>query len=451
MKNIISVGGDGGGDRRLVIVSNRVALPDEQGSLPPGGMAIALNAALKRQGGLWMGWSGKVNAEKNQMLTVQEAANGITYALADLSQKDLDEYYYGFANRVLWPVFHSRVDLAEYNDARKSGYYRVNRLFAESLMPLRREDDVIWVQDYHLIPLGKELRERGCRNRIGFFLHIPWPPADILATVPVCESLLEALSFYDLVGFQTDDDLNNFAECLRRQGVGRLMKDRSCLIQGREFRCGVFPIGIDTAEFESLAEQATRDGDLQEVYKRTAGYDLAIGVDRLDYSKGIDQRIVAFRHFLDRNSHRIRKTLLLQITPKSRGKFRPIWRCKSNRSHGPLELAGLYRMARVGLVTPLRDGMNLVAKEYVAAQDPRNPGVLVLSQFAGAAGELEGAVRVNPYDREAVAASTETAFRMSLQERKERWNAMKISLIGHDVYRWCDGFLAKLAAADLPV
>ncbi|RWO03340.1 MAG: trehalose-6-phosphate synthase [Mesorhizobium sp.] len=474
MKNIVSVGGDGG-DRRLVIVSNRVALPDEHGSLPPGGMAIALNAALKQRGGLWMGWSGKVKAEKKQVSPTMQEANGITYALADLSEKDLDEYYYGFANRVLWPVFHCRVDLAEYTDARKSGYYRVNRLFAESLMPLHREDDTIWVQDYHLIPLGKELRERGCRNRIGFFLHIPWPPADILATVPLCEELLEALSFYDLVGFQTDDDLNNFAECLSRRNLGRLMKDGSCLVKGRQFRCGVFPIGIDTAKFESLAKLATRDGDLQEVYKKIAGCDVAIGVDRLDYSKGIDQRIVAFRHFLDRNSHRVRKTLLLQITPKSRGEIPAYLALQkhiaelvgsvngelgtidwvpvhyTNRSHGPLELAGLYRMARVGLVTPLRDGMNLVAKEYVAAQDPSNPGVLVLSQFAGAAGQLEGAMLVNPYDPEAVAASTEKAFRMSPEERKDRWSAMKNSLKGHDVYRWCGGFLAKLEAADLPV
>ncbi|WP_085033503.1 alpha,alpha-trehalose-phosphate synthase (UDP-forming) [Ensifer aridi] len=459
---------------RLIVVSNRVPLPDKDGSPPPGGMAIALNAALKRQDGLWIGWSGEVKPEEKEdeppRLSVREAG-GITYALTDLAQKDLDEYYNGFANRVLWPIFHCRVDLAEYARHEMSGYYRVNRLFADLLMPLLQEDDVIWVHDYHLIPLAEELRKRGCRNRIGFFLHIPWPPADILFTVPIYDTLLRGLSSYDLVGFHTDYDLSNFAECLRREGCGDLLEGGYCRAYGRVFRCGVFPISIDTAEFETLAEQSAGDKALRMTYRRIEGYDVAIGVDRLDYSKGIDQRVEAFRRFLHANAHRVGKTLLLQITPKSRTEVPEYMAMQKDiaeltgRVNGELgtidwmpvhyinqslerrELAGLYRMARVGLVTPLRDGMNLVAKEYVAAQHPQDPGVLILSRFAGAARELDGAILVNPYDPEAVANAIERALVMPLDARVERWNAMMTRLREHDVYRWCDEFLSGLRQA----
>ncbi|ASY73757.1 Alpha,alpha-trehalose-phosphate synthase [UDP-forming] (plasmid) [Sinorhizobium fredii CCBAU 83666] len=302
---------------RLIVVSNRVSLPDEHGSPPPGGLAVALNAALRRKAGLWMGWSGKVKAEEEPPTLTEKKVGGITYALTDLSQKDLEDYYYGFANQVLWPILHNRADLAEYSEARESAYYRVNGLFVDQLEHVLRADDVIWVQDYHLIPLAEKLQQRGHKNKIGFFLHTPWPPADILFTLPDYNTLLRGLSCYDLVGFHTQNDRNNFAECLRRQKLGDLNGD-NCRAFGKEFRCGVFPISIDTAGFASLAE---RDEDLQESFGRLAGFDVAIGVDRLDYSKGIDKRIVAFNRFLRSNKHRRRKTLLLQITPKSRDKI----------------------------------------------------------------------------------------------------------------------------------
>lgn len=450
---------------RLVVVSNRVSLPDEHGSPPPGGMAIALSAALRERKGLWMGWSGKVKAGEEPSAPISSReAGGVSYALTDLSQTDLDDYYYGFANRVLWPVFHCRVDLAEYSEARRSGYQRVNRLFAKLLEPLISDDDIIWVHDYHLIPLAHELRELGCGNKIGFFLHTPWPPADILFTIPHYDNLLRGLSSYDLVGFHTDDDLSNFAECLRRQGNPDLTKNGVCQAYGRVFRCGVFPISIDTAEFERLAEQAAR----KEALQVPSGYKVAIGVDRLDYSKGIGKRIVAFDRFLRSNGHRIGKTQLLQITPKSRTEIPAYLAMQKevaelvgrvdgelgtidwipvhyiNRSIGRSELAGLYRMARVGLITPLRDGMNLVAKEYVAAQDPQNPGVLVLSRFAGAARELKGAILVNPYDPEAMANAIEEALDMQLDKRIAYWRLMIEWLREHNVYHWCDDFLLSL-------
>ncbi|WP_051440968.1 trehalose 6-phosphate synthase (plasmid) [Ensifer sp. WSM1721] len=450
---------------RLVVVSNRVTLP---GSKSAGGMAVALNAALRRKNGLWMGWSGKVKAEEEPSALTEKKVGGITYALTDLSQKDLEDYYYGFANQVLWPIFHNRADLAEYSEARKTAYYRVNEMFADQLEQVLRKDDVIWVHDYHLIPLAEKLQQRGCKNRIGFFLHTPWPPADILFTLPHYHTLLRGLSCYDLVGFHTENDRNNFAECLRRQEMGDLNGDE-CRVYGKEFRCDVFPISIDTAEFASLAERdAERDDDLQESFDRLAGFDVAIGVDRLDYSKGIDQRIVAFNRFLRSNKHRRRKTVLLQITPKSRDEI-PAYQAMQkdvaelvgrvdgelgtvgwvpvhyiNQSLGQTELARLYRRARVGLVTPFRDGMNLVAKEYVAAQDPRDPGVLVLSRFAGAASELGEAILVNPYDGEDMASAIEMSLDMPRDERIRRWTPMMERLREYDVYRWCGDFLSSL-------
>ncbi|WP_050996934.1 alpha,alpha-trehalose-phosphate synthase (UDP-forming) [Sinorhizobium fredii] len=449
---------------RLIVVSNRVSLPDEHGSPPPGGLAVALNAALRRKGGLWMGWSSKVKAEEEPSALTEKEFGGITYALTDLSQKDLEGYYYGFANQVLWPIFHNRADLAEYSEARASAYYRVNGLFADRLEQVLRKDDVIWVHDYQLIPLAEKLQQRGHKNRIGFFLHTPWPPADILFTLPNYDTLLRGLLCYDLVGFHTENDRNNFAECLRRQRLGDVNGD-DFRPYGKEFRCGVFPISIDTAGFASLAEG---DDDPQDSYCRLAGFDIAIGVDRLDYSKGIENRIVAFSRFLQSNKHRRQKTLLLQITPKSREKI-PAYQAMQkdvaelvgrvdgelgtvgwvpvhyiNQSLGQPELARLYRRARVGLVTPLRDGMNLVAKEYVAAQDHRNPGVLVLSRFAGAASELDEAILVNPYDGEDMARAIETALDMPRDERIRRWTPMMERLREHDVYRWCDDFLSNL-------
>ncbi|WP_027168950.1 trehalose-6-phosphate synthase [Mesorhizobium sp. WSM3224] len=453
---------------RLIVVSNRVPLPDEHGSAPAGGVAIALKAALKQKKGFWMGWSGKVKSEAAPAALIPREIDGISYQLVDLSQKDLDEYYHGFANRVLWPIFHGRPDLAEYTEARRSGYYHVNQMFAGLLKSLLREDDVIWVNDYHLIPLAEELRQAGVRNRIGFFLHIPWPPADILSTVPMYATLLCGLSAYDLVGFHTDYDLSNFNECLEREQQGETVEQRSRAVDENKSRCAVFPISIDTANFESLAEQAARGERLQKAYPRIAGYDIAIGVDRLDYSKGIEKRIGAFGAFLRRYCQRVDKTLLLQITPKSRGvipaylaiqkeiaelvgrvngEFGTIDWVPVHYIHKPVrhsELAGLYRKARIGLVTPLRDGMNLVAKEYVAAQDPLDPGVLILSRFCGAAREMKSAMQVNPYDTEEMARTIEEALIMRLEDRIERWNAMMTTLRTHDVHHWCDEFLRSL-------
>ncbi|MDE1159911.1 MAG: alpha,alpha-trehalose-phosphate synthase (UDP-forming) [Neorhizobium sp.] len=455
---------------RLVVVSNRVSVPQKAGDAPAGGLAVALQAALEERGGIWMGWSGNSSGEREpERLEIREHGN-ITYALTDLTDTDVDEYYHGFANRVLWPICHYRLDLAEYGRKEMAGYFRVNRFFAHKLAPLLKDDDVIWVHDYHLIPLAAELRQMGVKNKIGFFLHIPWPPADVLFAMPVHEQIMRGLSQYDLVGFQTDFDLDNFGGGLVREGIGERLDGGKFSTYGREFKGGAYSISIETKTFAEFAVKASRNAMVRKAKQSIEGRDLIIGVDRLDYSKGITQRLDAFERFITTNPGHQNKVTYLQITPKSRSEvpeYEQMQRTVAeqagrvngalgtvdwvpiryiNRSVARPLLAGLYRLAKIGLVTPLRDGMNLVAKEYVAAQDPEDPGVLVLSRFAGAAREMKGALLVNPYDIEGTAHAIARGLNMPLEERKQRWQMMMDRLLEYDINRWCDDFLTDLTA-----
>jgi trehalose 6-phosphate synthase len=455
---------------RLVVISNRVPVPDKGGIAPAGGLAVALQAALQERGGIWMGWSGKSSGEREPEPLSQKTQGNITYALTDLTDTDVEEYYHGFANRVLWPICHYRLDLAEYGRKEMAGYFRVNRFFAHRVAPLIEPDDIIWVHDYHLIPLAAELRQMGLKNRIGFFLHIPWPPADVFFAMPVHEEIMRGLSHYDLVGFQTDHDLENFAGCLKREGMGGDIGNGLYSAQGRTFKGGFYSIGIETAAFADFAKRSANQSMVRKARLSIEGRDLIIGVDRLDYSKGITQRIDAFERFITANPAHQNRVTYLQITPKSRSEvpeYEAMQRMVAeqagrvngaigtvdwvpiryiNRSVGRHILAGLYRLAKVGLVTPLRDGMNLVAKEYIAAQDPEDPGVLVLSRFAGAARELYGALLVNPYDVESTANAVARALNMPQEERVERWRGMMNHLLEYDVSRWCTDFLKDLTS-----
>src|SRR5690606_4974109 len=453
---------------RLVIVSNRVALPGESRA---GGLAVALQAALEDQGGLWFGWSGKIDPQRSGRLQKQRAGD-IDYATIDLSRRDHADYYNGFANRSLWPLLHFRMDLVDYSRETYAAYRRVNALFAQKLAPMLRDDDVIWVHDYHLIPLASILRELDVRAKLGFFLHVPMPSSDLLAALPQDERLFEGPSSYDLVGFQTERDLERFQDYVRLYGRGRVVSPGVLeTAGGRRLRAGAFPISIDTAHIVEQARQAASKPSVRNLRESLSGRALAIGVDRLDYSKGMPERFRAFERFLKRHPQQHGKLTFLQIAPVSRGDVaeyrnlrreleqlaghingehaRPDWTpmryVNSNYAHPTL--TGFYRMARVGLVTPLRDGMNLVAKEYVASQDPDDPGVLVLSTFAGAARELDSALLVNPYDLDGVADAIARAARMRLDERRERWQAMMERLRSHDITRWRKDYLAALAAA----
>lgn len=453
---------------RIVVVSNRVAIPDRAGGAA-GGLAVAVNAALKDKGGIWFGWSGRIAPEPSDTPEVSRH-RGITYAVVDLKAEDYQEYYNGFANRVLWPVLHYRVDLSEFYRSDLSGYMRVNRMFADHLQKIIRPDDIVWIHDYHMMPLARHLRERGHRNRIGFFLHIPMPPADLIQALPQHGETVGALAYYDLVGFQTAGDRENFARYLETRG-GQITPDGTgCDIGGRRVTLGTFPVGIETGAFARRARHANRTGFVKAFHESLSGRKLIIGVDRLDYSKGIPNRLDAYDHFLKTRPEWHDRVTFVQITPKSRtdvpeyqemdryvshkaGQINGAYSDVSwtplryvNRTYSRSALAGFYRRADVALVTPLRDGMNLVAKEFVAAQDPADPGVLVLSQFAGAASEMgTGAVIVNPHDIEGLAVALRRALEMPLAERRARHARMMRILEAHDIERWAEDFLAALA------
>jgi len=452
---------------RLIVVSNRVAVPSRDGGNQAGGLAVAVRSLLKRHGGLWFGWSGTV-ASDGDATTKSIRQGGMSYVVTDLVEADYQEYYNGFANRVLWPILHYRVDLAEFSRRDLSGYRRVNAHFAVQLHDMLQPDDVIWVHDYHLIPLAKMLRDRGHRNRIGYFLHVPFPPPELLTALPNHEWLIPQLSAYDVVGFQTENDAGNFARYLENEC--RLQKRGEFVYQAAErtVRIGVFPIGIETAEFSRVARRSERTSLVRNVTESLAGRAMMIGVDRLDYSKGLAQRMDAFERFLAVYPDWRGKVTYLQITPKSRSEIQEYAEMERtiseaagringaygeaawtpiryvNRAYSRSALAGLYRSARVGLVTPLRDGMNLVAKEYIAAQDPDDPGVLILSRFAGAAAECTAALLVNPYDPESVSTSIAHALSMPLEERCTRHEELFRVISENDLQSWGEHFLAAL-------
>jgi trehalose 6-phosphate synthase len=452
---------------RLVVISNRVAVPSGDGSSRAGGLEVVVRATLKRHSGLWFGWSGRVSSSRKATTETIEHDNH-SYVVTDLIEEDYQEYYNGFANRVLWPILHYRLDLAEFSRRDLSGYLRVNEHFAAELHKVLQPDDMIWVHDYHLIPLAKALRERGHRNKIGFFLHIPLPPPDILTALPNHERLVPALCHYDLVGFQTDNDAANFARYLSHECRLPSRDERTFIAGDRTVRIETFPVGIETGEFSRLARRAVRSPFVQAVLESLAGRAMIIGVDRLDYSKGIAMRMEAFERFLAAYPDWRGKVTYLQITPKSRSAIQEYSQMEQqisttagringtygeaawtpiryvNKAHSRTALAGLYRSSRAALVTPLRDGMNLVAKEFVASQDAADPGVLILSRFAGAAVELHAAVLVNPYDTEAVAAAVARALSMPVEERRARHEALYHALTQNDIKFWADRFLAAL-------
>jgi len=349
-----------------------------------------------------------------------------------------------------------------------TGYMAVNDRFAAAVAKIAQPDDTIWVHDYHFLPLAKALRERGVENKIGFFLHIPFPPPDLLTALPKHERTILSLCHYDLVGFQTENDADNLADYLTNES--RMpSRDRRTFIAGqRTMRIGVFPVGVEMSEFERLARRASKLAAVGEVVRSLADRSMIIGVDRLDYSKGIGMRMRAFEQFLTSYPRWRGAVTYLQITPRSRSDIREyadmerridetVGRVNGhygeaawtpiryvNRSHSRTALAGLYRSSRAALVTPLRDGMNLVAKEYVAAQDPGDPGVLILSRFAGAAVECQSALLVNPYDQEAVAAAIDQALSMPLDERRARHGSMVKVLSENDIKHWGTRFIAAL-------
>jgi trehalose 6-phosphate synthase len=432
---------------RLVVVSNRVTPISGSKAATAGGLAVGILSALRETGGIWFGWSGEQSDAAAPMPKVSRAGN-ITYITIDLAPRAFESYYGGFANRTLWPLFHYRLDLSSFDRDWYVAYRQVNQL----------------------IPMGEELRRLGVRCRIGFFLHIPFPSTEVYVALPWHDQLVQAMCAYDLLGFQTSNDLRNFHDYLYREGIGYALADGLIHAFGATMRAQEFPIGIDTDDFAAMATSAEAVRATQRLSRSLIGRRLIIGVDRLDYTKGITERLRSFEALLQNYPRQRGQVTFVQISAPSREdvpeylELRRQVEATSGRINGlfsefdwmPLRylnrgftrrtLAGFFRLSRIGLVTPLRDGMNLVAKEYVAAQSDEDPGVLVLSRFAGAADDMDGAVIVNPYDIEAVAEAMHFGLTMPLDERQDRWRRLFAQVQQHDIAQWRRNFVKVLAA-----
>ena len=454
---------------RVVIVSNRVPIPKARGA-SAGGLAVALRDLLT-PGTMWFGWSGRLASEPAIEPAIVEA-RGVTYATIDLTSDDYKGYYVGFANGALWPLLHFRLGLMHFRREDYEGYLSVNRSFAVSLGTVLQPDDTVWTHDYHLIPFGRMLREQGFHGPLGFFLHIPFAPPSMMEALPVARELIADLCAFDLVGFQTEEHARDFRDCAARL-LGATVQGEWVRFNGRSMRAFADPIGIDAEAFRQDAERAASDKMVLRVAGSLSGRALAIGVDRMDYSKGLPQRFEAFARLLEKHPEHHRKVHLLQICPRSREEVDEYRRLRAEldrltgRVNGrfsefdwtPLRystrpaprttLAGLYRIGTIGVVTPLRDGMNLVAKEFVAAQPEDDPGVLILSKFAGAAHELTEALIVNPFDPDAIAEAMHFGLTMSLAERKERQAALKVKVFRTTADAFCRRFITALETPTL--
>jgi trehalose 6-phosphate synthase len=449
---------------RLIVVSNRVPLPNER--TRAGGLAVVLQEVLNDIG-VWFGWSGRTTSEAEPTTHVQHH-RGTDYVTVDLSESAYLNFYVGFANQALWPLFHLRLGSIEFRREHVDGYRAVNEMLAKNLLAFVKSDDLIWVHDYHLIPLAAALRRLGLRNRIGFFLHTPFAPPSVFAALPQGESLLSDFLSYDVVGFQTPSCKHEFEETLA--DICGLKPDANGIIRvgSRNVRSIVTPVGINSDEYHRLADRAVQTRNYRRLHNSLAGRRLIIGVDRLDYSKGIANRFEALSRLFARFPEHRDQVSYLQVAVPSRedvAEYAQLRYALSraagdiNSRHGTFDwvplryvnqvfarstLAGFYRAARVGLVTPLRDGMNLVAQEYVAAQDTNDPGVLILSRFAGAATYFEDALIVNPYDPDDIAEKLDLALHMQPGERRQRHTSLLAALHKLTPAAYSSAFLSAL-------
>jgi trehalose 6-phosphate synthase len=449
---------------RLIAISNRTAA----GGAKAGGLAIAVWDALLSTEGMWFGWSGEVVDEASRGLHMVEE-DGVSFALTDLTEDEHDNYYLGYANRALWPVFHYRTDLAYFDETEFAAYSAVNSRFARLIFPRLKAGDIVWVHDYHFLLLGRELRSEGWDGRMGFFLHVPFPPTEILMTIPDHAKLVRALCSFDVIGVQTEMDRRNLEQYLVGELEGEVIEGNKIKVLGRTICLRSYPIGIATEEFSRLHQEQAAKAAALKISRFLGDRGLILGIDRMDYSKGIPNRFEAVGRLLDHYPELRGRISYTQIAPPSRSKVEEYQHLREQldalagringdygdldwipirylaRSYAREELAGLYRVAQVGLVTPLHDGMNLVAKEFVAAQDEEDPGVLILSRFAGAAEQLsEGAVLVNPHDKSGMADAMKDALEMPLAERQSRWRSMMSVVKEQDIVWWRKRFLEDL-------
>jgi trehalose 6-phosphate synthase len=448
---------------RLINVSNRVALPNA--NLSAGGLAVGLLSAMRESGGVWFGWNGRTTPDGQEEPLSVVVHEGIRFATMSLPETLHHRCYNGFANGTLWPLLHYFLDGFRFQDDEYAAYREVNSRFANALQPM--------LLDYHLIPLAANLRSLGVRARLGFFLHVPFPQFEVLRALPPVRELMSALLSYDVVGFQTSADRDAFLEAVEALwGSEAAIAEESVRLHGHTLHVGVFPIGVDVDEIAKNAAAAAASPRVARMRRGLSGRRLIIGADRLDYSKGLLERFEAYRRFLELSPEHLGQVTYLQIAPlgrqevKAYARIRDALERKAGRINGafadidwtPIRylnrnfphdvVPGMLRQAHVGLVTPVRDGMNLVAKEFIAAQDPADPGVLILSDRAGAANELRDALLINPYDTLGIANAIRTALHMPLAERQARQERLERTLRRHSIHAWRDTFLAALRNAE---
>jgi trehalose 6-phosphate synthase len=473
---------------RLLVASHElpVALerPDERGPwgarATGGGLVSGIRPVLRSRGGVWVGWPGVCREQAPPPAEMPGGEAGYSLRSVGLTAREIREYDVGFANQVLWPVFHGLPDQSLIEPEYWPAYKRVNRKFADELASVHRDGDLVWVHDYHLFLVGRELKALGITKGVSFFLHTPFPPPELFFRIPWAEEILESLADYDLVGFQTQRHVANFLACLRRLDSNPTLGSGAPVTVGAElggrhrtFRVAPFPIGVDFYALSGAAAQAEVTERVAGLRSRLGQRKLLLGVDRLDYTKGVRHKLKAFAALLERHPEWERQVQLLQVVVPSRegipaydqlkldieglvgeinGRFsRPGWIPIQYRyrSLDPNELLVHYRLADAAVVTPLEDGMNVVAKEYCAA-NVDGTGVLVLSRFAGAAAQLgDGAVLVNPWDEVGFAESLHRALTLESEERRQRMERLRATVRNEDVYHWAGSFL-KAAMKALP-
>lgn len=462
--------------QRLVVVSNRLPIavedtPAGRRVVPgAGGLVTAMGPVLGDRGGKWVGWLGASGVEETRS-ALDEASSELGYELepVELTPQEIEGFYEGFANEVLWPLFHDFIPHCVFDPAFWPVYQAANRKFAEAAAAVSEDGDYLWIHDYHLMRVGAELREMGVRHELGFFLHIPFPSLDIFSKMPWRQRILAGLLDYDLVGFQTHRDLRNFAQCVGALIEGARVYDTGDLIRieagERTVRAGAFPISIDYEDFVHRAVENPVSELVARVRSQLPNRKLILGLDRLDYTKGIPERIRSFGLALERYPELRGNVTFLQVVIPSRTRVDEYQHLKdeidrlignvagrfSQAGWAPLqyifrrltqkELLAYYRASDVALITPLKDGMNLVAKEYCTCSLEDN-GVLILSEFAGAAAQLShGALIVNPFDIEQVAEAIHEAVLMDPEEQRERMRPLRESIRRENIYRWVEGFL----------
>ncbi len=445
---------------------DRVQLPDGTVSWrrSPGGLVSALEPVMRAGDGAWIGWPGSSDDAEFEPFV----EDGLSLVPVSLSSAEVEEFYEGFSNGTLWPLYHDLVAKPEFHRVWWESYVRVNQRFADKAAQVAAEGATVWVQDYQLQLVPQMLREQRPDLRIGFYLHIPFPPAELFSQLPWRRQILEGLLGADLIGFQLPGAAANFVRLVRSRVGHKTHRDTIYLPDGRPVRATAFPISIDTAGFEALArseEVTQRAKEIREALGNPRR--IFLGVDRLDYTKGIFTRLRAFGELVRDGLLDVEDVVFVQVATPSRERVEEYRLLRDeidrlvghiNGDHGRIgrpaisymhssypreEMAALYRAADVMVVTPFRDGMNLVAKEYVACRYD-DAGALVLSEFAGAAAELRQAWLVNPYDIDGMKATLLEAFAADEKETGRRMRAMRRTVVHHDVARWADSFLTEL-------